>query len=185
MKNKIKLVLMVVLSMVVLTACGGDSPTKVVESYFKEIKAGENTDVAKYMLDSIENKENAKENAKENENTNETADPKMEEAIKLYFSKLDAKVISEKIDGNNATVEVEMKGLNFGKIMIEVFQDNLSAMFGGDEKAGENMSEDFLAKVKGGKVETRKGKVNLTKSDNGWKIKQDNDLISLVFGSAE
>jgi hypothetical protein len=181
MKNKIKLMLMVVLSMVVLTACGGDSPTKVVESYFKEIKAGENTDVAKYMLDSIENKENAKEN----ENTNETADPKMEEAIKIYFSKLDAKVISEKIDGDNATVEVEMKGLNFGKIMIEVFQDNLSAMFNGDEKAGENMSEDFLAKVKDSKVETRKGKVNLTKSDKGWKINQDNDLISLVFGSAE
>lgn len=181
MKNKIKLMLMVVLSMAVLTACGGDSPTKVVESYFKEIKAGENTDLTKYMLDSIENKENTKDNAKEDEKP----DPKMDEALKIYLSKLDAKVISEKIDGDNATVEVEMKGLNFGKIMIEVFQDNLSAMFGGDEKAGENMSEDFLTKVKDSKVETRKGKVNLTKSDKGWKIKQDNDLISLVFGSAE
>ena len=84
MKNKIKLMLMVVLSMVVLTACGGDSPTKVVESYFKEIKAGENTDVTKYMLDSIENKENTKDNAKEDEK----ADPKMDEALKIYLSKL-------------------------------------------------------------------------------------------------
>ena len=41
--------------------------------------------------------------------------------------------------------------------MIEVFQDNLSAMFGGDEKAGrENISEDFLTKVKDSKVETEK-----------------------------
>ncbi len=61
--------------------------------------------------------------------------------------------------------------------MIEIFKDNLSAMFDGDEKAGDNLSEEFLTKVKGSKFETRKDKVNLTKSDNGWKIKQDNDLI--------
>ncbi len=88
MKNKIKLMLMVVLSMAVLTACGGYSPIKVVEFYFKEIKDGENTDVTKYMLDSFENKENTKDNAKE--------DPNMDEALKLYLSKLDTKQFLKK-----------------------------------------------------------------------------------------
>lgn len=92
MKNKIKLMLMVVLSMAVLTACGGYSPIKVVEFYFKEIKDGENTDVTKYMLYSFENKENTKDNAKEDEK----ADPNMDEDLKLYLSKLDTKQFLKK-----------------------------------------------------------------------------------------
>lgn len=177
MKNRIKLVLIIALSMIALVGCKGESPTNVVESYFKEIKAGENADVAKYMLDNIENSKDA--------DSSKESDPKMEETIKIYLSKLDAKVISEKIDGENATVEVELTGLNFGKIMVEVLQENLADMFGGNEAAADNLDNDFLEKVKTSKVETRKGKVNLTKEDKGWKIKQDNDLNSLIFGSVE
>ncbi|CEN77921.1 DUF4878 domain-containing protein [Paraclostridium sordellii] len=179
MKNKIKLMLMIVLSMTILTACGGDSPTKVVDSYFKELKSGKNTQAANHLFANVENKEDKgdKKDSKMDKNT--------EEAVKLYLSKLDAKVLSEKIDGDKATVEVEVKGLNFAQLMVEVIQDNLANVFGGEQPTDDQLNAQLLEKVKNGKPQTRKGKINLTKSDKGWQIKQDENLTSLVLGGME
>ncbi len=175
MRNKIALALIVVLSMVVLAGCGGNSPTDVVNSYFKEIKSGENNEVSNYIVGTVD----------EQTATDQDTDPKLEEAISIYVSKLDAKVLSEKVDGDKATVEVELNGLNFGQMMITVLQENIADIFSGKEQSSEDIGADFLAAVKSAKPESRKGKINLTKVDNKWKIEQDNDLITLVFGSVE
>lgn len=175
MKNKITLTLIIVLSMIVLAGCGASSPKDVVNSYFKEIKSGENNEVANYIVGTVD----------EQTATNQDKDPKLEEAINIYISKLDAKVLSEKVDGEKATVEVELNGLNFGKVMISVLQENIADIFSGKDQSSEDIGKDFLKTIKTAKEETRKGKINLTKVDNKWKIQQDNDLISLVFGSVE
>ncbi len=104
MKNKLKMMITVALSMVIVTGCGAKSPTEVVNSYFEEIKKGENAQVTEYILENVESIE---ENTTNSEEVKE--DSKMEEAMKIYLSKLDAKVLSEEIDGDKASVEVEIK----------------------------------------------------------------------------
>lgn len=178
MKNKIKIILMAVLSMVVVTGCSSTSPTQVVESYFNEIKSGENADIEKYLLDAVN-----QSGTDETSSTEE--DPAMDEAIKLYLEKLDVKSVSEKIDGESATVEVEVTGLSFGKMILEVLEESLNDMFSGTEIDDSEMSNSILEKVKSYETETRKGKVNLTKTDKEWKINIDDSLMSLVFGNVE
>lgn len=178
MKNKFKLMTIIVLSMVILTGCGVKSPTKVVESYFSEIKKGENAEVANYMLNSVEE-------TVEKDGDKET-DPKMEEAMKIYMLSLDAKVLSEEIKDNKASVEIELKGINFSNIIMELLQEGLANAFSGNEMSAEDMNNSILEKIKTAKVETRTGKINLSKVDKEWKIEtEDEDFISLIFGRAQ
>lgn len=178
MRNKVRLMLIAMLSMFVITGCSSVSPTKVVEAYFSEIKSGENADVEKYLSEAANSAENDSDVEVEE-------DPKMNEAIAMYLEKLDAKCISENIDGENATVDVEIKGLNFGKIIVEVLQESISNLFSGSQVDDSEISTSFLEKVSTGEVESRTGKVNLSKADKEWKINVDDDLMSLIFGSME
>lgn len=179
--KKLKIMLMIVLSMVIVTGCGAKSPTEVVDNYFTQVKKGENADISKYLLENVESKseeENVEEDIEE--------DPKMEEAMKIYLSKLNAKVLSEKIDGDNATVEVEIKGLNFSNIIIEVIQESLSNAFSGTQMTEEDMSNSVLEKVNNGEEETRTGTISLTKVDKEWKINtEDENFMALILGQAK
>lgn len=180
MKNKLKIMIVVLLSMVIVTGCGTKSPTEVVNDYFNEIKKGENAEVTEYLLENIESTEDSTES-----NDETSQDPKIEEAMKLYLSKLDAKVLSENIDKDKATVEVELSGLNFSNIILEIVQESISNVFSGVEMSDEDMSNSILEKVKSGKVETRTGNITLSKVDKEWKINTDDEsFMGLIFGKA-
>lgn len=180
MKNKLKIMIVALLSMVIVTGCGTKSPTEVVNDYFNEIKKGENAEVTEYLLENIESKEDSTES-----NDETSQDPKIEEAMKLYLSKLDAKVLSENIDKDKATVEVELSGLNFSNIILEIVQESISNVFSGVEMSDEDMSNSILEKVKSGKVETRTGNITLSKVDKEWKINtNDESFMGLIFGKA-
>lgn len=175
MKNKLKLMVMILISMVVLAGCGSKSPSEVVDIYFKEVKKGENSDLEKYVF------ENMDKNKKSEENKN----PKMEEALNEYMSKIDVKVIKEEIKDDKASVDVELTGPNFANITMELLQESLANAFNGVEVKSDDMSNTILEKVKSGKIETRKGKINLTKVDKEWKIKNDEDSMSLILGKSD
>jgi hypothetical protein len=180
MKNKLKIMIVALLSMVIVTGCGTKSPTEVVNDYFNEIKKGENAEVTEYLLENIESTEDSTES-----NDETSQDPKIEEAMKLYLSKLDAKVLSENIDKDKATVEVELSGLNFSNIILEILQESISNVFSGVEMSDEDMSNSILEKVKSGKVETRTGNITLSKVDKEWKINTDDEsFMGLIFGKA-
>ena len=179
MINKIKLLLVAIISMVVVTGCSGKSPTTVVEEYFKEVKKGESANVSEYLV-STESEKEAEENTEE-----EKEDPIMEEAMKLYLSEMNVKVLSENIEEDKATVEIEYTGYNMSNMFLEIVQESLANVFSGVEMSDADMSRSFLEKVKTGKIETRKGKINLTKVDKAWKIDSDDDYNTLIFGSAE
>lgn len=106
----------------------------------------------------------------------------MDESLKLYLSKIDAKAISEEVDGDNATVEVELNGPNFANMMMEIIQESLEAAFSGEEMDEDYMSKSLLEKVKSSENEVRTGKINLTKEDKSWKIKSDDNVMSLMLG---
>lgn len=179
--KKLKMMLMIVLAMAIVTGCKAKSPTEVVDFYFSEIKKGENADLTNYLLESVESQSGdteAKEEVEEN--------PKMEEAMKIYLSKLNVKVLSEKIDGDNATVEVEASGLNFSNIIMEILQESLANAFNGVEITDEYMSNSVLEKVNSGKEETRTGTISLSKVDKEWKINtEDESFMGLILGKAQ
>lgn len=154
-------------------------PSEVVNSYFSEIKNGENADLANYLLENVETQsEDTEKETKE--------DPKMEEAMKIYLSKLNVEVLSESIDGDKATVEVDVSGLNLSNIILDILQESLSNAFSGTEITDEYMSNSILEKVNSGKEETRTGTISLSKVDKEWKINTDDEsFMGLILGKAQ
>lgn len=172
---KLRLIIMMIGTIFMITGCTSESPSDVVDSYFNELKKGENAKASEEFINSVNQAEsNEIEESKE-----------MIEAFSIYMSKLDAKESSEKINGDNASVEVELSGLSLGKIMLEVIQGNLEDMFSAEGNTSENIGKAFLDKTKLAKLETRTGVINLTKTDGKWKINEDQDLTTLIFGNME
>ncbi|WP_018591313.1 DUF4878 domain-containing protein [Terrisporobacter glycolicus] len=178
MSKKLSVLMAAILSLsMMLVGCKSESPTDVVNTYFTQLKKGDSEEASKFIEETI--------SETEEETGDKAAKEKTDEALKIYLSKMDAKVLSEKVDGDNATVEVELSSLNFGNMLIEVMQEGLADAFSGKEVDDDYMSKSLLEKVKSGKVETRTGKVNLTKKDKVWTIKSDDDILTLMLGKAK
>lgn len=178
MRKKLTILIITILSLGMMSVgCKSESPTDVVNSYFAQLKNGDSEQANEFIESAISQTEEGTSNEAEEE-TDET----MEEALKLYLSKFDTKVLSEEIDGDNATVNVEINGPNFSNMMMEVIQESLADAFSGKEVDDEYMSRSFLDKVKSSKNEVRTGKINLTKEDKEWKIKSDDNIVSLMLG---
>lgn len=182
MSKKLSVLMAAILSLsMMLVGCKSESPTDVVNTYFTQLKKGDSEEASKFIEDTISETEDETGGKAAKEEKDEV----MDEALKIYLSKMDAKVLSEKVDGDNATVEVELSSLNFGNMLIEVMQAGLTDAFSGKKVDDDYMSKNLLEKVKSGKVETRTGKVNLTKKDKAWTIKSDDDIVALMLGKAE
>ncbi|MEG2936644.1 MAG: DUF4878 domain-containing protein [Clostridium sp.] len=174
-----KLMIMMIFSIALLTGCGAKSPTDVVTTYFSEIKKGDNAEVEKLLSESMD------EELENEDDTDKEENPEIEKAMKNLMKKLDAKVVSEEINEDTAMVEVEVSGVNYSNILLQVFQESFANMFSGVEMTDEEMDNMLLEKMKAAEVEDRTGVVNLTKSDDQWKIETDEDLMGLVLGRAD
>ncbi|WP_297134562.1 hypothetical protein [Terrisporobacter sp.] len=183
MRKKLAILIITILSLgTILVGCKRESPTDVVNIYFEQLKKGDTEQANEFIESTISQTE--EETSDASDNVEEETDEVMEEALKLYLSKIDAKVLSEEIDGDNASVEVEINGPNFSNMMMEVIQESLADAFSGKEMDEDYMSRSFLEKVKSSKNEVRTGKVNLTKEDKNWKIKSDDNIVNLMLGKA-
>lgn len=183
MRKKLAILIITILSLgTILVGCKSESPTDVVNIYFEQLKKGDSEQANEFIESTISQTE--EETSDDSDNVEDETDEVMEEALKLYLSKIDAKVLSEEIDGDNASVEVEINGPNFSNMMMEVIQESLADAFSGKEVDEDHMSRSFLEKVKSSKNEVRTGKVNLTKEDKNWKIKSDDNIVNLMLGKA-
>ena len=181
MRKKLVVLITIILSLsMMLVGCKIESPTDVVNSYFTQLKNGDSEQANEFIESAISQSE--EETSDQTKEETEETDEIMEEAFKLYLSKIDVKVLSEEVDGDNAVVEVEINGPNFSNMMMEVIQEALADAFSGKEMDDDYMSRSFLEKVKSSKNEVRTGKVNLTKEDKQWKIKSDDDVTNLMLG---
>lgn len=178
MKNKLKLLIVMVISIIALTGCKATTPTDVVTEYFKEIKNGTNADVSAYLQESVEQ-------STSQEAATEEVDPKIDEAMKIVTTKIKAKPLSEEIKEDKAVVQVEVEGINLSNIMLEIIGEAFNKAFSGEELTEDDTSNMILEKVKNAQTETRTGKVNLTKVDEKWKIEVDEDLMALILGTAD
>ena len=172
MRKKLAILIITILSLgMILVGCKSKTPTEVVNAYFTELKNGDSEQAAEFI----------ESNTSQTDEADET-DKVMEEALKLYLSKIDAKVLSEEISGDNATVEVEINGPNFSIIMGEVIDKSLADAFSGVDTDEYYISKVFLEKVESSTSETRTGKVHLIKEGNEWEVKSDDEIVNLILG---
>ena len=157
-----------------IVGCSTQTPTDVVQSYFKELENGDSQKATAYFENVFPSNE---------EETEE--DEVSKEIITKYISRIDAKVVSEEVNEDTATVEVEIEAPNLSNLVMEVFQESLVYAFGGTDMSEEDMNEILLEKVDSGECEIRTGKINLVKEDNEWKIKSDDNIIALMLGEAK
>lgn len=181
MKKKIWILTTLVLSVpMLMMGCSTESPTDVVNNYFtevKDVKSDESGDLIESTISLT------KEHAQDDSDDSKSED--LTKSLEMFISKVDAKVLSEKVDGEKATVKVKITGPNYEDLLQAVIEDSLTDAFDGKEINSEYLGSNLLKKVKESKSETRTGKINLVKSDGAWKIKSEDDVMNLVLGQSE
>ena len=181
MKKKIWILTTLVLSVpMLMMGCSTESPTDVVNNYFtevKDVKSDESGDLIESTISLT------KEHAQDDSDDSKTED--LTKSLEMFISKVDAKVLSEKVDGEKATVKVKITGPNYEDLLQAVIEDSLTDAFDGKEINSEYLGSNLLKKVKESKSETRTGQINLVKSDGAWKIKSEDDVMNLVLGQSE
>ena len=181
MKKKIWILTTLVLSVpMLMMGCSTESPTDVVNNYFtevKDVKSDESGDLIESTISLT------KEHAQDDSDDSKSED--LTKSLEMFISKVDAKVLSEKVDGEKATVKVKVTGPNYEDLLQAVIEDSLTDAFDGKEINSEYLGSNLLKKVKESKSETRTGQINLVKSDGAWKIKSEDDVMNLVLGQSE
>ncbi len=102
---------------------------------------------------------------------------------KLLFEKLEWKINKENIDGENATVEVEVTNKDFQVILANYMQKVLKAAFSG-EQIGDEQYQTYLVdelKNENVSVTTVNKTINLVKVDEKWKVVPDDQLLDALL----
>ena len=84
-----------------------------------------------------------------------------------------------------ASVKVEIKAPNYSNLLLAVMEESIADTFNGKEVKQSDVEKNLAEKIKNSKAETRSGQINLTKKDNEWKIKSDDDITNLLLGEAD
>ena len=192
MKKTILALLMIILFIpIMVTGCKSETPTDVVNTYFSSIKKSDSQEAQKLIEDTISDEILNEETGttsinEENTDTSKKEDSqKLDESLKMYLSKIDAKVLSEKVNEDDATVKVEIKAPNYSNLLLAVMEESIADTFNGKEVKQADVEKNLEEKIKSSKAETRSGQINLTKKDNEWKIKSDEDITNLLLGEAD
>ncbi|WP_018591219.1 hypothetical protein [Terrisporobacter glycolicus] len=194
MKKNVLTFLMIMLFLpIMMTGCKTETPTDVVNTYFSSIKKSDSKEAEKLIENTLSD-EILNEATSEVSTTNKTSDKSSESnkesknldgSLKMYLSKIDAKVVSEKVNEDSATVKVEVKAPNYSNLLLEVMQASMKESLVGKDVKKSDVEKSLEAKIKNSKAETRTGQINLTKKDNKWNIKSDADITNLLLGEAD
>lgn len=194
MKKNVLTFLMIMLFLpIMMTGCKTETPTDVVNTYFSSIKKSDSKEAEKLIENTLSD-EILNEATSEVSTTNKTSDKSSESnkesknldgSLKMYLSKIDAKVVSEKVNEDSATVKVEVKAPNYSNLLLEVMQASMKESLVGKDVKKSDVEKSLEAKIKNSKAETRIGQINLTKKDDKWNIKSDADITNLLLGEAD
>lgn len=180
MKQILKIIQAIVFVTVIstiLTGCGAKSPSAVVEATLAEIAKGENGDMSQYLTETLATEETAE---------TEALSPEQEQVQELYFSQFSGKVLSEAIDGESASVAVEITSLNMAEIILSTMGAALGAAFSGGELSDEAMNQIMLEQFQAAQVQTRTGNISLQNIDGEWKVDTTSaDFTAVIFGEVD
>ena len=161
--KKIIVLLSIVLIASFLTGCSMTiTPTKKVEELLAKYKIKDKNVLT--QLDSV---------MEDAETMTDTQKRTYHELMEKQYENLNYRIKDEKIDGNSATVIVEIEVYDYGKAITE------------SEQYLANNKQDFLDEYKIGKMKTTNDKIKytinftLTKKDKQWTIDELSDIDRL------
>lgn len=165
MRKKTKIILMMCLTLFI-SGCSLSSPSRTIDKYVKYLKS------------------NNTANAIGIPNTSSSGEilPEADQIAKILYSNIDVKVLKESIDGNKATVNVEVSGIDYGQIVNDVIDANMTYIYWGLTLPREFIYPKILEEVKGASTKTRKGNLTLNKVDNKWEIDFNDEFYYLMLG---
>lgn len=157
----VAVVLVVIIASVFLMK---DSPKKVVEKTFNDIKTGSYTQNVLAGLVQGENNLDA-------------------EAQKLLFEKLEWKVLNEKEEGEKATVEVEITNKDFKTIMGNYMQKALKTALSGQNVSEKEMTNYLMEELRNEEVQTVTANqtISLEKQDGKWTITDEESFVKSIL----
>lgn len=160
----VAIAVVVVIAIIACIMLMKDSPKKIVEQAFTELKAGA---FAQEMLSGLIQGE----------------DGLNAEAQKLLFEKLEWKILKETEEGDKATVEVEVTNKDFKTILGNYMQKALKAAFSGQTISEEEMTNYLVEELKNEEVQTvtNTQSINLEKKDGKWEIVEDDNFVNCVL----
>ena len=175
------LIAAIVTSTVLLQGCGVKTPTDVVNDYFNKIRKGDMN-----VAEVFNSTEDSEKEQKDIDSLSEDTQNKVIDKLK----EIKCNVNSEVIDGETATVNVTVKGMDFNlvlaKIMQEAFGFMMAQAFSGTEMTDEQSTtyiDGLLNKyIDEVTFSEKTGDISLIKENDEWKIQGDDSLLKLLIG---
>lgn len=181
-KKKIFVVFVLLLLSLALVGCGnrGETPEQAVTNALNAIKNLDRETAQKYF--DYEGLANSNEEAEELIEDEENA--------KLIVDKLSFKIISSSIEGDTATVKMEITNIDMARIFGEYVQQAIGLAFGNifagksDEEIKAQAEQLFvdLLKRKDNKMVTSTINVKLTRNESSWKINNGEEFLDAALG---
>lgn len=188
--KKIISVMVVMVMVAVLSACGGSSPTSEVEKYLGDLVKGKKDEINNMVTDSI-NKSIFGTTEKPSEEIQGGMTEDTQELINDIVKKMEYSVNKEEIEGEKARVNVTVKGGNISKVFMGYLGDLLTLAYTSDVLSTTPQEEYFLLansifyeKLQGIEYEERTLDINLVKNENKWEIEDDAALYELLLGNS-
>ena len=175
MKKKLLVLAVTIMAMFALIGCGATAPKDVPKKYFEDVSSQTNSSFSKEAM---------KKQLGGNSSTANIPDSCLDAMINC-IGKMEVTVTDEKVDGEKATVNLKVKGVNLNTLINEAVtevQSSLSADSSQDEIYNKYF-ELVEKKLKEASLEERDAKINLTKSNDEWKVNEsDADYGFAVWG---
>lgn len=177
MKKNLKLValLAVFLSIaLVFVGCIRQTPTKATEEFFDQISENDfYEDIEDFM------------NFDDEEMTPEQ-EAEFQEVMVDALKNIKVEVLSEKVDGDTATVKVKLAGVDFADLTIKIFKESLTDYLNGNNDVESDINKLFIKKIKNAKVTEREGTIKLNREDKQWIVDvEDKGFEKLVIGDLD
>ncbi len=176
MRKKILLMFTLIITMFTFIGCSSNNtPTKAVRSHFKNIEKQISKDKSREILSTFISEED------------DNISTELSNALLNAIGKIDVKVDSENISGDNAEVEVSVIGVNLEDVIVSYVSrciSETSSLEGlSEEEATKRGQKILIEELNNSTTEERKGVINLTKdSDGNWIVTEDDCYTSVLTG---
>lgn len=173
--------LLILILVLTLVGCGGESAEQAVKNTFDAIKSNDRETASKYIdYDKLLNV------GESGEASLGEMDEESQEMAELILKHFDYKIISSKEEGDTATVTAEITNVNMQTIMASFLSEAFSLAFSGlnEEQMAEEMSNKFteLINREDNETVTKTVDIALTKDGDSWKVDMSEEAGDAIFG---
>ena len=185
MKKRLSLVCVLIM-VVTLVACGGESPEQAVNNALTAVKKADEETIERYF-----GEDDLMDSGDIDDDIDDIIDT--EKSAKLLFENLSFETLSSQIDGDKAVVETKITNIDLQSVFIEylkeAFEVVMSSAFDAEadeddeerEKELEQLFTDLLNDEDNELVESTV-EINLVKDEGSWRIDLDHELLDAIFG---